>query len=129
MLSNQIHLPQTPEVKAKGKTVVMHYLDGTEIIWGDEKSPAEATRVARELEIELRAVNYVKWQVRTFISEMVETLESIHADKELIHSILRDGHAFAFNELDPVTLKALQLDKKPELKRAVIEKLEGHYIV
>lgn len=129
MLSNQIQLPPTPEVVARDKTVVICYQDGSEMIWGEEETLSEALRIARELEIELRAVNYVRWQVRTFINEMVKTLQSIDADEKLIISILRDGHAFAFNELDPASTKALSLDERPELKQAVIKKLDELYIV
>ena len=129
VLSNQIRLPQTPEVIVKDRTVVICYLDGSEIVWGDEETREEAVRVAKEIEVELRAVQYVRWQVRTFINEMVKTLESIHADEKLIISILRDGHAFAFNELDPSASKALSLDKRPDIKKVVIEKLEELYIV
>lgn len=129
LLSNQISLPQTPEVIVKGKTVVICYLDGSEIVWGDEETHDEALRVAREIEVELRAVQYVRWQVRTFINEMVKTLQSINADEKLLVSIVRDGHFFAFKELDPVASKALSLDKRPDIKQVVIEKLEELYIV
>jgi hypothetical protein len=129
LLSNQIRLPQTPEVIVKDRTVVICYPDGTEMIWGEEETLSEALRIAQELEVELRAVNYVRWQVRTFITEMVKTLQSIDADEKLIISILRDGHAFAFNELDPESSKALSLDERPDIKQAVIKKLDELYII
>ena len=64
MLSNQIQLPLTPEVVARDKTVVICYPDGSEMIWGEEETLSEALRIAQELEVELRAVNYVRWQVK-----------------------------------------------------------------
>ena len=113
----------------KDRTVVICYLDGSEIVWGEEETGEEAIRIARELEIELRAVQYVRWQVKTFINEMVQTLKSINADEKLIISILKDGHSFAFKELDPSASKALMLDKRLDIKQAVIEKLKELYIV
>ena len=129
MLYNQIRLPQTPEVIVKDRTVVICYPDGHEIVWGEEETHEEALRIAQEIEVELRAVQYVRMQVRTFINEMVKTLQSINADEKLLVSILRDGHSFAFKELDPSASKALSLDKRPDIKQAVIEKLEELYIV
>lgn len=129
LLSTQISLPQTPEVIVKDRTVVICYLDGSEIVWGEEETRDEALRVAQEIEIELRAVQYVRCQVRTFINEMVKTLQSINADEKLLVSILRDGHSFAFKELDPSASKALSLDKRPDIKQVLIEKLEELYIV
>ena len=129
VLSNQIRLPETPEVIVKDRTVVICYLDGSEIVWGDEETRDEALRIAKEIEVELRAVQYVRWQVRTFINEMVKTLQSINADEKLLVSILRDGHFFAFKELDPSASKALSLDKRPDIKQVIIEKLDELYIV
>ena len=128
-MSTQIRLPSTPEVIVRDKTVVICYLDGSEIIWGEEKTRDDAIRIAHEIEIELRAINYIKWHVRTFINSMTKLLDSIDADEELLMSIIRDGHSFAFKELSPDSSKALSLDAKPEIKKDVIEKLEGLYIV
>ena len=128
-MSNQIRLPQTPEVIARGRTVVICYRDGSEIVWGDEKNHNDAQRLAREIEIELRAINYIKWHVRTFINSMIDILNSIDADEQLLNSIIKDGHLFAFNELDPDSSKALSLDTKPDIKKIVIRKLEELHVV
>jgi hypothetical protein len=128
-LSKKLQLPQTPNVVVRDNCVVICYLDGTETIWGEEKSHLEALTVARELEIELRAINYIKAHIKKFINEMRELLFSVDADKGLLLSIIKDGHAFAFNELDHATFKALKLDSKPDVKQVIIEKLEALYIV
>ena len=129
MLSNKISLPQTPEVIAKEKTVVICYSDGSEIIWGEEKTRKEAIKLARELEVELRAINYIKWHVRTFITNMTKLLDSIDADEALLRSIISDGHSFAFNELDRDSSRVLVLDSKSDLRNAVLKKLEELYVV
>ena len=66
-MTSQIKLPKTPSVIARNTTVVVLYKDGSETIWGEEPTPEQAQRLSEELEIELRAINYVKWHVRTFI--------------------------------------------------------------
>ena len=126
---NRLKLPQTPSVVARGNCVVICYKDGSETVWGDEESHIEALNLAHELEIELRAVNYIKRHIKGFIGEMMELLNSIDADENLLLSIIKDGHSFAFNELDASISKVLKLDSKLEVKKIVMEKLETPYIV
>lgn len=129
ILSYQIRLPPTPDVITREKTVVIVYRDGTETIWGEEKTLKEAIKIAQELEIELRAINYLKWHVRTFITDMKKMLHTINADEKLLLSIINDGHEFAFKELDPNTAKTLRLDNKPKLKEIILGKIDSSYIV
>lgn len=127
--TSKFKLPNSPNVIVRDNCVVICYKDGSETVWGDEETHIDALNLARELEIELRAVNYIKRHVRRFISEMMELLYSIEADESLLLSIVKDGHSFAFRELDPVAYKALKLDSKQEVKQEVMEKLDAFYIV
>ena len=129
MLSYQIRLPLTPEVITRGKTVVIRYRDGSETIWGEEKTIEEAIKIAHELEVELRAINYIKWHVRTFITDMKKMLKTIEANETLLMTIIRDGHEFAFKELDPESPHTLKLDDKPKLKEIILGKIDAFYIV
>lgn len=104
-------------------------MDGTETIWGEEKTLEEAKKLAQELQVELRAINYLKWHVRTFITDMKKMLHTINADEKLLLSIIKDGHEFAFKELEPDTSKTLRLDNKPKLKEIVLGKIDASYIV
>jgi hypothetical protein len=124
-----LKLPKTPYVIVRGNCVVICYKDGSETVWGDEETHIEALNLARELEIELRAVNYIKIQIKIFISEMMELLDSINADEDLLLSIIKDGHSFAFRDLESSTRNVLKLDSKQEIKKIVMEKLETSYIV
>lgn len=129
MLSYQIRLPATPDVITIDKTVVIRYRDGTETIWGNEKTTEEALKTAQELEIELRAINYIKWHVRNFITDMKKMLQSIKADETLLMTIIKDGHEFAFKELDPESPQTLKLNEKPRLKEIILGKIDDFYIV
>ena len=128
-MTYQIRLPPTPSVIARDNTVVICYLDGSEVIWGEERSKSDALKIAKELEIELRAINYIKWHVRTFIIDLVKMLDSIGADENLLTSIIKDGHSFAFNDLSDCLPSTLKLDIKPELKELVIKKISQADIV
>jgi len=109
--------------------VVIVYRDGSETIWGDEKTLEEATKLAQELEIELRAINYLKWHVRAFLIDMKKMLHTINADEKLLLSIIKDGHEFAFQELEPNASQTLRLNNKPKLKEIILGKIEASYIV
>ena len=104
-------------------------MDGSETTWGEEETTEEAKRIANELEIELKAINFIKWHIKNFITDMKKMLKTINADETLLTSIIRDGHNFAFKELDPNTPKRLNLDNKPKLKEIILEKLDATYIV
>jgi hypothetical protein len=128
-LSRRLRLPQNPNVVVRDNCVVICYLDGSRIVWGKEETHIDALRIARELEIELRAINYIKSQIKNFIQEMEELLYSVDADESLLLSIIKDGHSFAFREFDTSTSKALKLDAKPEIKQIIMKKMKDFYIV
>ena len=60
---------------------------------------------------------------------MKKMLKTIDADETLLMTIIRDGHEFAFKELDPDSSRTLKLDNKPLLKEIILGKLEDSYIV
>ncbi len=121
----------TRNVITRDKTVVICYMDGTETIWGEEKTQRnDATKQHKKnLRFELQAINYIKWDVRTFITDMKKMFQTINADETLLISIIRDGHEFAFKELDPDSSKTLKLDNKPKLKEIILGKIDASYVV
>jgi hypothetical protein len=118
-----IKLPETPSVITRDNLVVVVFADGSEIVWGEEDNALEAKILATELEIELRAVNYVKWHVKTFIQDMKSLLKSLDIDEKLLESILRDGHSFASQELDQATIDSIIMNAKPGLRNKVFNKI------
>ena len=128
-MPKQLKLPQSPNVIVRDNFIVICFIDGSETIWGEETSHIEALNIARELEIELRAVNFIKSQIKNFIKEIGEILYSIDADETLLLSIIKDGHALVFSNNDFSTIKALKLDDKPEIKQIIIEKMDDSYVV
>ena len=110
--------------------MIIVFADGSEIVWGEEDSTHEAEKLATELEIELKAVNYVKWHVRTFIQDMRSLLKSLDIDEKLLDSILRDGHSFAIEELSQSTIDSILMNAKEGLRNRVFKKIYSeHFIV
>ncbi len=62
-------LPKFPKVRAEGKKIIITYRDGEEMSWGEEASEELAVSVSIELDLELKAIEYVKKHVYNFINE------------------------------------------------------------
>ena len=122
-MTSNIKLPETPSVVTRDTLIVVVFADGTEINWGEEESAEEAERLSKELEIELRAVNYVKWHVRTFIQDMKSLLKSLDIDENLLDSILIDGHSMARQEINKVTVDSIIMNAKSGLMNTVLDKI------
>lgn len=122
-MTSNIKLPKTPTVITKGKSIIVVFSNRKEIIWGDENTFEEATRVAKELEVELRAVKYLQTMVHDFIIEMREYLASLNIDDKLLDSILIDGHAFARMQIDQETVNSIIMSAERGLRKEVFEHL------
>lgn len=128
-MSSKIKLPETPNVITRDTAVVVIFDDETELVWGEEKTSEDATRLAHELEIELRAVNYVRWHVRTFIQEMKEYLSTQNIDEGLLDSILIDGHDFARIDMNQAVVDSILMGADRSLRQKVMSKLGTHNFI
>jgi hypothetical protein len=128
-VSSKIKLPETPNVITRDTAVVVIFDDETELVWGEEKTSEDATRLAHELEIELRAVNYVRWHVRTFIQEMKEYLSTQNIDEGLLDSILIDGHDFARIDMNQAVVDSILMGADRSLRQKVMSKLGTHNFI
>jgi hypothetical protein len=122
-VTTNIKLPETPSVVTRDTLIVVVFADGSETLWGEEESAEDAERLSMELEIELRAVNYVKWHVRTFIQDMKSLFKSLDIDENLLDSILIDGHSMARQEIKKVTLDSIIMNAKSGLRNTVLDKI------
>ena len=129
-MTSNINLPKTPTVVARKETVVILFSNGNEMMWGTENNEELAVKVAKELEVELRAVKYVQWHVHSFIRDMREYLGSLDIDEGLLDSILIDGHAFARDDLDKGTVDSIIMGAEGGLRKLVLENLGSEkYII
>ena len=129
-MASTIELPKTPSVVAKNKSVFIIFSNGKEILWGEEETLEEASKVAKELEVELRAVKYLQNMVHDFITEMREYLASLDIDDTLLDSILIDGHDFARMQINKETVNTIIMSAERGLRKEVLENLSSDdYIV
>ena len=116
-------LPSSPTVITRNKTVIVQFSTGKEIIWDHVETVEDANRIAKELEVELRAVKYVQSQVHSFITGMREYLASLDIDEGLLDSILIDGHAFARMDLNRDTVDTIIMGAERGLRKEILEQL------
>ena len=116
-------LPSSPTVVTRDKTVIVQFTGGKEIIWDHEETVEKAIKIAKELEVELRAVKYVQSQVHSFIVGMREYLSSLGIDDGLLDSILIDGHAFARMDLNRDTVDTIIMGAERGLRKEILEQL------
>ena len=129
-MTSNIKLPKTPTVKTKKQSIIIHFSNNSEIVWGDETTTEEAKKVDKELEIELRAVKYVQWHVQNFIQDMKNMLNSHDIDERLLDSILIDGHTFARAKINNQTVNSIIMGAERGLRKQVLDNLSSDdYIV
>ncbi len=101
MKKTTIKLPEFPMATAEGNRIFVTYRDGHIMVWGEEDSHEDAAKVAQELELELRAIEYVKWHVTNFIKDMKAQLKELGLPEDHLESILVEGHKAAGKYLRP----------------------------
>jgi len=129
-MPSKIILPNTPTVTTEKETVVIHFSNDSTLLWGVEETIEEASRIAQELELELKAVKYVQWHVHYFVKDMKKQFESFGINEELLDSILIDGHTFARNELNKESVDPVIMGAERGLRKKVLEQIySNNYIV
>jgi hypothetical protein len=128
-MASSIKLPSTPNVIVRGNQIIVVFENGNEVLWDNEESQETALRIAKELEVELRAVKYVQKQVHDFIIEMRKYLSSLEINDGLLDTILIDGHAFARSQLNKSTFNTIITGAERGLRKEILENLSHDFIV
>jgi len=84
-------LPIFPRVEVRGTGVFIIEEDGRESYWSQEESEAEATEVANEIQLELRAIKYVRLSISKFISDLAEELIEFNIPTENLDKVIYEG--------------------------------------
>ena len=92
-------LPEFPQVRAEGKKIFIIFGDGEEMIWGEETSAELAVSASNELDLELKAIEYVKNHVFNFINDVRDSLLRENISEDHLEQILVEGHLYAMKEL------------------------------
>lgn len=88
-----------PKVEVEGSTIVITYENGDRMTWGEEASEFEAIRVATEMDLELKAIEYIQRHIVRFITEMKKVLARNNIPEEHLVEILVEGHWSAIKEM------------------------------
>jgi len=78
--------------------------DGKTEYWGEEDTIEAADKVAKEMQLELRAIFYVKEEISKTITKLEGDLQSFDIPSEVICNAIHNGY---FNTLS----KMIELDK------------------
>ena len=95
-------LPDTPKVVARGKELYIVYEDGSEEFWGLEAED-HIEEIANQMEMELRAVKWVKSEILRFLGGLTEIMKFINFPTNQIPIILFEGYRsilFIFKTID-----------------------------
>jgi hypothetical protein len=87
-----LQLPPYPQVEVLGDEIVIISEDGKREIWDTEKDQLKAVVVANQLELELRAIMYVKYHLVNYLSKISRDLVQFNIQKENVDDILYEGY-------------------------------------
>lgn len=87
-----LHLPLFPQVEVLDGEIVIISEDGEREIWDTEVDQLKAVVVANQLELELRAIMYVKYHLVNYLSKIARDLVQFNIQKEYVDDILYEGY-------------------------------------
>ena len=105
-------LPLFPRTELRGEDIVIVWDDMSEQVWDNESDKSMATEVADEIQLELRAIKYVKFHLIDSLSSVVADLKEFNVKEEDIGDIVYEGYQSIKNmfiELDNISIST---DKK-----------------
>lgn len=94
-------LPSTPKVIVRGTKLFIVDEHGHEEFWGCEPEDL-AVEIGRQMEIELKTVNWVKEEIERFIYELTQLIKASDVPAETIPDIIFEGYRsllFSFKKI------------------------------
>ncbi len=85
-------LPEYPKVVLDGTAIVICYKDGEKEVWGYEPNKKIAREIANEIELGLKAIDYVSFELIKVLNEIAERLESHGVPQEYMNDYLSEGY-------------------------------------
>ena len=96
--------PKYPRVVVDGKEIVIQYENGKKEVWGRESDITLARKIALDIELGLKAIDYVALELIELLSNIVEILEAEGVPSESINEYIWEGYSKVlkrFNEPKP----------------------------
>ncbi|MGD2142079.1 MAG: hypothetical protein PVH79_01210 [Candidatus Bathyarchaeota archaeon] len=91
MAQSTIELPEFPIALVRGTEVYIVNEDGQESLWGHEIDVDSAYEVAEEIQMELRAIKYVKNRLSEFLDRIAEELLVFGIPLEHLDKVIYEG--------------------------------------
>ncbi len=96
-----LDLPDFPKVIVRGTRLFIVDESGTEEFWGCEPEDT-AAEIARQMEIELKAVNWVKEEIERFIHELAQLIKTSEVPAKNVPDVIFEGYRsllFSFRKI------------------------------
>ena len=100
-----LQLPSYPKVEVLDDEIIIIGEDGDREIWDTEEDKIKAVSIASNLELELRAIMYVKFHLANYLSKLSRDLKEFNIVEANIDDILYEGYKSLSNwfiELDDI---------------------------
>jgi hypothetical protein len=108
VMTKLLVLPEYPKVEIEGSAVIIRYENGKSEIWGYEPDVEIAEEVARDIEIGLKAIDYVSFELMKLLSEIGEQLQTLGIPPAYANDYISEGYykiSKWFNELEIKTIQ------------------------
>ncbi len=86
-----LRLPETPKVIVRGKSLFIVNEEGSEEYWGNEDEE-NIEEIAHEMELEMKATQWVRAELERFISDLSELMEFSEVPRRDIPDIIYEGY-------------------------------------
>jgi hypothetical protein len=99
--------PEYPKAFSDGLAIIIRYGNGAEEIWGYESDIKSAEKVAKEIELGLRSIDYVSMELMRFLNDAGDQLETRGVPPEHVNEYVWEGYRKVlklFNDLEPKKL-------------------------
>lgn len=87
-----LQLPPYPQVEVLDDEIIIIGEDGDREIWDTEKDEIKAIAIASNLELELKAIMYVKFHLASYLSKLSRDLKEFNIVEGNIDDILYEGY-------------------------------------
>lgn len=87
-----LQLPPYPQVEVLDDEIIIVGEDGDREIWDTEEDEIKAIAIASTLELELKAIMYVKFQLASYLSKLSRDLKEFNILEGNIDDILYEGY-------------------------------------
>ena len=85
-------LPVYPKAVARGNAVIVIWEEGEEHLWGHEDDESIAVAVAEDIQLGLRAIQYVRKSLLDSLRETMGLLEEAGVPAEHLDDIMYEGY-------------------------------------